>query len=412
MLKIFPRIALNQTRNLLKFIQGRPLIIPSLSSGTLDADDVQIARHWLRNQNDWGNADIIKQYEEEFARWNGSNYAYSFMGGRVALSACIYALNLKDRDEVIIPGYTCVVVLNAFKYVGVRPVYADIELDTYGLDLKSVESKITSRTKAILLQHLYGLVSRDYESVLEIAQKYGLLIIEDCAHATGATYKGAKVGNYGTVGFYSSEQSKVFTTIQGGIAVTNDDIIAERMERYQDKAMLPNSELIDRQLHSVILNYYNYKHPQRWLVGDFYDLLYGKKRLISTTVEEIKGMKPANYGRKMPAPIAAIGSNQLKKIDFYNQRRREGAKKWDDWCDKHGYKKPCIVPESVPVYLRYPVMVEPEKKADTSWAYTNLNISLGLWFESNIHPSGWPVDGCPNADEAVLRCINFPCLAA
>jgi dTDP-4-amino-4,6-dideoxygalactose transaminase len=398
----------HQAINLVKLCLGYPLVMTSLGSVTIDLDDVTIAKRQLKEKEKWFDHNITKEYEENFAQWNGSKYVFAFMGGRVALSACIYALNLKLGDEVILPGYTCVVVPNAFHFAGVKTIYSDIELDTYGLDASFIEEKITSNTKAILLHHLYGLVCRDYEKIIEIGQKHGLYVIEDCAQSTGAVFKNQKVGNLGAVAIYSTEQSKIFTTIQGGMATTNDDLLAERLKEYYEQASYPDAELIDKQLNMVIINYYFYKDSHRWWKGDLIRLLYKDKIIISTTKEEEHGIKPAYYGSKMPSPIAAIGLNQLKKIDNYNQKRRQTAKRWDGWCDDNGYKKPVVLPNSIPVYLRYPVMVEPEKKKDTLWAYKKLGVSLGVWFVSNIHPVDWLVEGCPNADQAVKQCINFP----
>ncbi len=394
--------------NLKKVVAGLPLTTPSLGSMTLDFDDVNLAKEWLRNRNHWEDQDIIRRYEAEFARWNGSKYAFAGMGGRVALSACIHALNLKPGDEVILPGYTCIVVPNAFHYERVKTVYSDIELDTYGLDANKLESKITSKTKAIVLHHLYGLVCRDYEAILGLAKRFGLYVIEDCAHAAGAAYKGVKVGNYGDVAFYSSEQSKVFNTIQGGMAVANDEALAEKLRQYFDQAPFPDTMWIDKQLHNVILNFYQFKHPQRWWRADVAEALYGDKILISTTSEEMEGVRPAHYGRKMPAPIAALGLNQLKKIDDYNELRRRAAAQWDAWCEKHGYKKPLVINNSIPVFLRYPVLVESEKKKYPSWAYKELGVELGVWFSGNLHPVNITIEGCPNADKAVKQCVNFP----
>lgn len=408
LLKALARFGYHQAKNIAKLFLGYPLTTPSLGSVTLDHDDLLIAKNQLRNKKNWFNPDIVKEYERAFAKWNGSKYAFAFMGGRVALSVCIYALNLKSGNEVILPGYTCVVVPNAFYFAGVKTIYSDIELDTYGLDASLIEDKITPNTKAIFLHHLYGLVCRDYEKIIEIARKHKLYVIEDCAQSTGAVFKKRKIGNFGDVAIYSSEQSKVFATIQGGMAVTNDDLLAERLKEYYDQAGYPDTKLIDKQLHSVIINYYSYKDSQRWWKGDLIRLLYRDKIIISTTKEEENGMKPSYYGCKMPSPIAAIGLNQLKKIDHYNEQRRHTAKKWDKWCEDNRYKKPLIIPNSTPVYLRYPVMVEPEKKSDTSWAYKELGVSLGVWFVSNIHPATWRVNGCPNADRAVKQCINFP----
>jgi len=402
------RFGYHQVKNLMKLFLGYPLTTPSLGSVTLDKDDLAIARHQLKERNSWFSFDVVREYENTFAQWNGSKYAFAFMGGRVALSAAIYALDLKPGDEVILPGYTCVVVPNAFHYAGVKTVYSDIELDTYGLDASLIENKISQNTKAVLLHHLYGLVCRDYEQIIEIARKNGLYVIEDCAQSTGAEFKQRKIGNLGDIAIYSSEQSKIFTTIQGGIATTNNDFFAKRLKEFYEQAPYPDISLINKQLHNVIINYYLYKDSQRWWKGDLIRLIWNNKIIISTTKEEEQGIKPLHYGCKMPSPIAAIGLNQLKKIDYYNQKRRETAKKWDNWCDKNGYKKPVIIEDSIPVYLRYPVMVEPEKKKDTSWACRELGISLGVWFVSNTHPAPSSVKGCPNADKAVRQCVNFP----
>ena len=409
-IKAFIRVCLNQTKNIIKFATGLPLTTPSLGSMTLDEDDVDLAKEWLKNSKEWYNQEVVTKYEHKFAQWNGSKYAFAFMSGREALSACIYALGLKAEDEVILPGYTCVVVPNAFHFEGIKTVYADIELETYGLDINSVKSKITSKTCAILIQHLYGLVCRDYEALLDFARERGLRIIEDCAHSTGAEYKGVKVGNRGDVGFYSSEQSKVFNTIQGGMAVTNNKDIEQRLKEYYDKAPYPDEVWIDRQLHTLFFNYYTFKHPRRWILGDIAELRFGRKWIVSTTKEEEQGIKPSYYGRKMAAPIAVLGLNQLKKIDYYNEQRRKNARQWDKWCEDNGYNKPFVLDYSIPVFLRYPVLVEKEKKRDTRWALKDLNVQLGVWFVSNIHPVSRKIDGCINADKAVAQCVNLPTL--
>ncbi len=402
------RVGIHQARNVLKLLIGRPLTTPPLGSVTLDQDDVELAKKWLKNRQDWFDESIVSEYEQGFAQWNGSKYVFAFMGARVALSACICALDLQPGDEVILPGYTCVVVPNAFHFAGITTVYCDIELDTYGMDASLIASKITPKTRAILMHHLYGLVCRDYEAIIAIAREQGLKVIEDCAQATGAEYQGRKVGHLGDVAIYSSEQSKVFTTVQGGIAVTNDEALHHRLQDYWDRASYPDEKWIDKLLHNLLLNYYQIKHPQRWWRGDLAELVYGRKRLISTTSEEEAGIKPAHYGMRMPAPIAALSLHQLSKIDRYNELRRQTAKKWDAWCETNGYRRPVVIPDSTPVYLRYPVLVEEEKKRDVSWAIRELGVRPGVWFLGNAHPVNWNIENCPNADKAVAQCINFP----
>jgi perosamine synthetase len=132
--------------------------------------------------------------------------------------------------------------------------------------------------------------------------------------------------------------------------------------------------------------------------------------LISTTPEEEAGIRPETYGRRMPSPIAALGLNQLRKIDAFNAERRATAKRWDDWCNRRGYARPVVVADSQPVFLRYPVLVGPERKRDTSWARAELGVGVGVWFVSHLHPAKGRVEGCPNADRAVAECVNIPCL--
>lgn len=269
------RCARRQLANFSKPIRGEPVTTPSFASMTVDRDDVNEVNDWLARREEWHDPAVVCRYEEEFAHWNGSEHAFAFMGGRVALSACLDALDLQPGDEVILPGYTCVVVPNAIKYADLLPVYCDIELETFGLDASSFRSRITSRTRAVILQHFYGLVCRDYEEILDIARQHHIRVIEDCAHATGAEYRGVKVGNRGDVGFYSSEQSKSFNTVQGGVAISNNNEISERLHEFYVAATEPDQEWIQRQLINVKLNFYTYRHKWRGILADVAHWRYG-----------------------------------------------------------------------------------------------------------------------------------------
>ncbi|NJK81324.1 MAG: aminotransferase class I/II-fold pyridoxal phosphate-dependent enzyme [Chloroflexaceae bacterium] len=404
------RISRSVAKAAWKKARGESVLPPALNAQTLDQDDVALARAWLYKREQWHDDATVTRFEQAFARWNGSKYAFAFMGGRVALSASLAALGLRAGDEVIIPGYTCVLVPNAFHYAGISTVYADIELDTYGLDMNQLEQRITPRTRAILLHHLYGLVARDYAATLDLARRYDLKVIEDCAQATGATYQGRRVGNDGDIGFYSSEVSKVFTTIMGGVVVTNDDTIAAGIREHYAQTPYPTADWIERQLQNVLLHYYESKHPQRWWLREVAVARYGAGRLHNMPLEEQQGTRPVDYNRRMPAPIAALGLNQLRKLDAYNQQRRTNAARWHQWCNTQGYRQPLVIPESEPVFLRYPVLVAPEQKHQTDWALHNHGVQPGLWFKTHIHPVAWPVHHCHNADQAVQQCINMPML--
>jgi dTDP-4-amino-4,6-dideoxygalactose transaminase len=383
---------------------------PSFESMTLDRDDVDVALEWLDAPHRWEDDEEARVFAEEFAAWNGSARAWAFMSGREALSACLTALDLEPGDQVLVPGYTCVAVDNAVRFAGLVPVYGDIELETYGLDAASVASRLGPRARALVLPHHYGLVSRDYLELLDLARRRGVRVVEDCAHATGATLGGRRVGTRGDVAFYSSEQSKVFNTTSGGLAVTDDPRLAARLDACHRSAGQADPETQTRAVCSVILNYYSLKHPCRDWTCDVVQARYGAWRLQTTTREEIRGERPPYYGRRMPAPVAAIGRNQLRKLDACNARRRAGAARWESWARETGRPRPTVIPESTPVFLRYPTRVEPARKRDLGWAASELGVPVGVWFRTHLHPSDRVVPDCPRATEAVETCINLPCL--
>jgi dTDP-4-amino-4,6-dideoxygalactose transaminase len=385
----------------------RPLRIePPLVAATLDEDDAELVRRWLRQPERWGEREPVRAYERAFATMNESRHAVAFKAGRVALSACLHALGLAPGDRVIVPGYTCVVVPNAVRFAGLEPVFCDIELDTYGVDARALQ--IPERAKAIVIHHLYGLVCRDYDALLELARARGLFVIEDCSHAAGARAGGRRVGTRGDVAFYSSEWSKVFTTGQGGVAVTDDDRLAARLAEYQHQAGDPPTDWIHRVLATTMMHYERYKRPAQWWRYAIARARYGKLRVESTSAAELRGERPPAYAGALPAPLAALGINQLAKLEAYAERRRRGAARWDAWCERHGYARPLRAPGSEPVFLRYPVLVEPARKRDRAWAQRELGLTLGDWFVTHLHPAPGRVEGCPNADVAVARCVNFP----
>lgn len=404
------RVARRQVRNLKHLLSGRPVTAPPFVGATLDPDDVALARAWLAQPARWAAREETRAYEVEFARWNGSAHAFAFAAGREALGAGLAALGLRPGDEVVLPGYTCVVVANALYRAGLVPVFCDIELAAYGPDVASVERCLGPRTRALLVQHLYGVIARDYEALVELAARRGLPVIEDCAHATGARWRGVRVGNRGALAIYSSEFSKAFSTVQGGVATTNDEAVAARLRAHADSAPLPDPTAIERQLHTVALDYYQFKDPRRWWLGDVMDVRFGKWRWEGPALAEEPAPRPDFRARRLPAPLAALGGLQLAKLDSYNERRRAAARRWDAWCRAKGYAPPLVLPASEPIFLRYPVLVEPARKADRFWAYEELGVNLGDWFRSHLHPVARPVPGCPNAEVAVARCVNFPTL--
>ena len=131
--------------------------------------------------------------------------------------AILRALGVSEGDEVILPGYTCVMDVNPIKYLGARPVYVDIEPATYNLDVRLLEKAITPRTKVIIAQHTYGYPC-EMDAILSIAGRHGIPVVEDCCLALGSTYKGKLCGTFGLAAYWSFQWNKPFTTGIGGMA--------------------------------------------------------------------------------------------------------------------------------------------------------------------------------------------------
>ncbi len=410
MIEELGRVIRHQASNLVRFATGAPVAPIPMGSMTLDLDDVTIARQCLADPESWTDENAVIQFESDFARYCGVPEAVSFKSGRVALSAVLDALGIGAGDEVIVPGYTCVVVPNAIEFSGAMPVFCDIELDTYGADAASLRALITDNTRAIIIQHLYGLVCRDYLELIELAAERGISVIEDCAHATGARFRGLSVGLRGDAGFISCEQSKVINSTCGGVAISRRPEVARKLRQYQHESPWPEAAEVSSALKSIEWNYFRFKHAQRWWRGDIARLRLGQNAFVATSRQEMVGEMPHGYRARMSPAIARVARNQLSKIEVYNSKRRGNAQRWDTWCDQHGYSKPLVIDDSLPVFLRYPILAEESWKQNPTRMSRRFGILPGVWFTSHLHPSTRRVQGCPNADTAVKKCINLPCL--
>ncbi|HUG39956.1 MAG TPA: DegT/DnrJ/EryC1/StrS family aminotransferase [Longimicrobiales bacterium] len=377
---------------------------------TTEADDVELARRWREDRKRWSERETVSDFEQAFGSWNGSRHVAAFDSGRMALRAALEALELEPGAEVIVPGYTCVVVPNAVRAARLTPVFADIELDSYGLDPAAVERVLSSATRAIVVQHLYGLVSLHFESLLALARRNDLRVIEDCAQAMGAIWRGDRVGTVGDIGIYSTERSKVISTGEGGLAVTEDARLGARLARAAEDAAAPSEDRVRRILDVVPL-LHRQGHARGPLRGSPLARARRAARIYpTTTVEEEQGDGPEFPPSRMSAPAAALGMNQLRKIESFNTRRRAAAERWDDWCVLTGHRRPVVAPGSTPIFLRYPVLVDPERKRWRDWAVRELGVELGVWFTGKLHPRDPDIPDLPHADTAVARCVNLPTL--
>lgn len=212
----------------------------------------------------------VKKFETDFARYCETKLAVGVASGTDALHIALRALDIGPGDEVITVAFTFIATVEAISYVGATPVFADIDPNTYNIDVNELEKKITPKTKAILPVHLYG-QSADMDPILSIAKKYDLFVIEDCAQAVGATYKGRKTGSIGDIGCFSFFPTKNLGACgDGGIVTTNSGYLADRITslrnhgsktRYYHEEIGLNSRLDE--LQAAVLNV-KFQHIDRW----------------------------------------------------------------------------------------------------------------------------------------------------
>lgn len=187
--------------------------------------------------NNWSK--YLSAFERQFAEYVGVKYALATSSCTGALQIALLALDVGPGDEVIVPDQTWVATANAVRYVGAIPVFADIELDTWNIDSKSIESLITDKTKAVVPVHMYGHPARMTE-IIEVAKKYNIKIVEDAAPAIGAEWKGRRCGSFGDFAAFSFQGAKLMVTGEGGMLVTNDDVFYQKALKIWDQGRNPS----------------------------------------------------------------------------------------------------------------------------------------------------------------------------
>lgn len=198
------------------------------------------------------NGHFVNDFEKEFAKFCGTKYAISCSNGTVSLHVCLLGLGIGPGDEVIMPALTYIATANCVAYCGAKPVFVDSDPNTFNIDVTKIEEKITSRTKAIMPVHLYGLAS-NMDEIMRIAKKHNLYVIEDAAEAHGASINGKIVGGIGDVGSFSFFGNKIITSGEGGMIVTNNEELYKKMKLLKGQGVSPEK----RYWHTIVG--YNYR---------------------------------------------------------------------------------------------------------------------------------------------------------
>jgi dTDP-4-amino-4,6-dideoxygalactose transaminase len=305
----------------------------------------------------------VAAFEEAFAEMCGVNYAVATSSGTTALHTVLLAYGIGVGDEVITTPFTFIASANSILYTGARPVFVDIQAETFNIDPYLIETAITEHTKAIMPVHLFGLCC-DMDAIQDVANKYNLIIIEDACQSHSATYKGKQAGSFGT-GAFSLYPTKNMTSAEGGMITTNDKRLAEECR-------------ITRQ-HGMRRRYYH---------------------------------DDLGFNFRMTDVHAAIGLEQLKKLERFNSARQRNA----TFLSAHlrGVTVPTVPPDCEHVFHQYTIRV-PNGKRDGLIEYLKQQeIGCGVYYPVPVHEQSYYTEALnysqrlPEAERAAAEVLSLP----
>lgn len=350
--------------------------------------------------------DATNRLKKWFERYLTTTHVYPFTSGRGALFAVLKAAGVTKGDEVILQAFTCVAVVDAIVATGATSVFVDIT-NAYTIDTTALKGKITSKTKAIILQHTFG-ISAISEELLAFLKKKNLLIIEDCAHMIGGTYKGKPLGTFGDASIFSFGRDKAFSSVSGGVAVISDTKIASSLDAFYRNQPLPSKLWIFQQLfHSIsfyflILPLYNF-----FSLGKVLLVFFQKLHLLTRPVGDEENFP--RYYQKLPNSLSQLVLLQLERLSQFNAKRTAITKRYQDLFKAMNRK---TLSYTGPL-LRYPIQVQ--NPHEMKIFFRHHDIYLGDWYSNIVDPRwidlekvGYHRGSCPIAEDLAKHCINLP----
>lgn len=389
----------------------RKLISPSLSPN-LELSDVLLALKAFLYPLSLKSGEYSTKVESWF-RYNFSvRNAFTFASAREAEYAVLYAAGIGAGDEVLIQAFTCAAVVYPILWLGAKPVYVDINRETLSMDPGDIKKKITKKTKAIIVQHTFG-IPGPVEEVKEIARKNKILSLEDCAHVINGTYKNKKLGTFLDGAFFSLGRDKAVSSVFGGVLITNKNRLAQNVVKLKNFTPYPTylwivQQLLHMPLTYIVLFLYSV-HPT---LGK--GLLYALKKLhiISRPIiASYESTEVKSHVKKYPNALAMVGYSQLLKINRFNKKRVDLYEQ---------YKKQlrnARIRFSLPKasYLRIPLLIR--NRNDFIQLCRAELVYIGDWYSKIIDPGGesllthlgYKKGSCKVAERVSYSIINLPC---
>jgi dTDP-4-amino-4,6-dideoxygalactose transaminase/lipid II:glycine glycyltransferase (peptidoglycan interpeptide bridge formation enzyme) len=390
-------------------------IFTSLAPNT-ERDDVGLSLKLLFQPWTWLKGDCVARLEGEFRSFLPIENAVAFESGRTALHAILESLNLKSDDQVLVQGFTCVVVVNAIRLAGAEPIFVDCEEGSYSMDAQAAAQLITPRTKAMIVQHTFG-VPADMTELMALARQHGIFVIEDCAHAVGSRIGEKKVGTFGDTAIFSFGRDKVVSSVFGGLAVTPHADLADKLKKLQSAYPEASRVWVFRQLLHPVITFVA-KSTYNWAsLGKF--IIFTAKRLglISKTVEtgERRGERASFAGRHMPNALACLALHQMSKLTRHSRHRQQIAQCYRQTLTGSDLGITGQEPSGwdQDVLMRY--SIQSNDAPGLREAAKRQNILLGDWYDTPVAPRGTDYQAigyipgsCPAAERMAEHVVNLP----
>lgn len=343
-----------------------------------DERDARAVAAVLRRGTQWAVGPEIEKFEKELARFVGTRYAVVFNSGTSALETLLLSYGVEEK-EVIVPSFTFIATANAVVLAGGKPIFAEVETGTYGLDAHDVKKRITPRTRAIITIQYGGCAGRDTQKLRQLADAHHLLFIEDAAQSLGSRIGSKKVGAFGHAAIFSFCQDKVLSTGEGGVLVTNNEEVCEKAKLIRSHGRVERGE----------------------------DYFSSTKNFNYVRV---------GYNYRMPSMLAALGLSQLKKIERIITLRRKNA----DYLSRHLSRITEIAIPRPPqrfhhIYQKYALVLGSEETRNGLQAYLTAHGIMTKVYFAPIHLTtfyrqryGAERNDLPRTETLSKRILNLP----
>ncbi|MEK7450950.1 MAG: DegT/DnrJ/EryC1/StrS family aminotransferase [Patescibacteria group bacterium] len=334
-----------------------------------------------------------KKVETWFTKNFSVSYAFTFAAARQAEYAVLKAYGISKNDEVLVQAFTCFAVVEPIIALGAKPVFVDIDQQTLSMNFLDAQKKISQKTKAIILQHTFG-IPGDIEGIGKLAKENNLLLIEDCAHIIGGTYKNKKLGTFSDAAIFSFGRDKAISSVFGGAVITNDKNLGEKIKKIQNLAPYPSISWVYQQLfHPILTSVILYLFFLNNVLGKLSIFVLRKIGLIIKP--DITAL-PQKYSNS----LAFLAFSQLNRINEFNQARLTIFKLYRKELSNLNLN----LPIEEHFYLRIPILVENKEKLFSY--FKKRNIYLGDWYNNVIDPK--IVGSCPTAENIAKKIVNLP----